>query len=50
VSSPVCARRPACPEEVDEVKKLLFLVAIAVAAVAVGSKDDIRRYLEMRRM
>jgi hypothetical protein len=35
---------------VDEVKKLLFLVVAAVAAVAVASKDDIKRYLEMRRM
>jgi len=35
---------------VDEVKKLLVLLALVVGAVAVASRDDIKRYLEMRRM
>jgi hypothetical protein len=36
---------------VDEVKKLLLLVLLGLAAaVAAASLPDIKRYLEMRRM
>ncbi len=31
-------------------KKLLFLLAVVAAVVAAGAKDDIKRYLDMRRM
>ena len=50
-SSTACAPTLRSREEVDEVKKLLtLLVGAAVAAVAVVSLPDIKRYLEMRRM